>query len=305
VSEPPGELREQQAYGLLFLVSLVWAGNFLAAKIALQVVGPVTLTALRAVIASLVLLWYVRFSYQTWPSVSSADLRTFFILSVTGLVSNTTIWYVGLRKTFAMNAAIVGATGPIFIALLSATWLREPLSRLNYVGIALSTLGVLLTVTRGSVRTVLDLDLQTGDFFIVVGQAVWAVYSVYARQVSRQFSPTIIATGSYFCSAAILVPLALFERPWTALSAVTVGTVLAVLYAGIVVTISHVWFYWGIRVVSATVAGLAVNLIPFEVLTLSWLLLREPVTWVQVLGALIVISGVGLASRKPAPADTP
>jgi drug/metabolite transporter (DMT)-like permease len=84
-----------------------------------------------------------------------------------------------------------------------------------------------------------------------------------------------------------------------------VGTVLAVLYAGIVVTISHVWFYWGIRVVSATVAGLAVNLIPFEVLTLSWLLLHEPVTWVQVLGALIVISGVGLASRKPAPADTP
>ena len=53
--------------------------------------------------------------------------------------------------------------------------------------------------------------------------------------------------------------------------------------------------------VSATVAGLTVNLIPFEVLGLSWLLLREPVTWIQVTGALIVISGVGLATRKPAP----
>jgi drug/metabolite transporter (DMT)-like permease len=300
---PPGrELREEQAYGLLFLISIIWAGNFLAGKIALQVVGPITLTALRAIIASVVLLWYVRFSYQTWPTIGPADLRTFFILSVTGLVTNTTIWYVGLRHTFAMNAAIVGATGPVFIALLSATWLREPLSRLNYAGIALSTLGVLLTVTRGSIRAVLDLDLQRGDFFILLGQAIWAVYSVYARQVSRQYSPTIITTGTYLFSAVILGPLALVERPWTVLPAVTTGTVLAVLYAAIVVTVSHVWFYWGIRVVSATVAGLAVNLLPFEVLGLSWLFLGEPVTWLQVAGALIVISGVGLATRKARPA---
>jgi drug/metabolite transporter (DMT)-like permease len=286
----------------LLLVSLIWAGNFLAGKVALQVVGPLTLTALRAVLASIVLLWYVRFSYPTWPTVSRSDLRTFLILALTGLVSNTTIWYVGLQRTFAMNAAIVGATGPVFIALLSATWLREPLSRVNQAGILLSTLGVLLTVTRGSLRAILDLDLQPGDFFILLGQAIWSVYSVYARQVSRQFSPTIVAAGSYLFSAAILVPLALIERPWISLRGVTLGPLLAILYAAIMVTISHVWFYWGIRVVPATVAGLAVNLIPFEVLGLSWLLLGEPVTWVQVAGALIVISGAGLATRKPAPA---
>ena len=296
--QPGRELREQEAYGLLLLISLIWAGNFMAGKIALQVIGPLTLTALRAVIATVFLLWYVRFTYQTWPTVSAADLRTFFILSVTGLVTNTTVWYFGLQRTFAMNAAIVGATGPVFIALLSATWLREPLSRVNLAGILLSTAGVVLTVTRGSLRAVLDLDLHTGDFFILVGQAIWAVYSVYARQVSRQFSPVIITTGSYIFSALLLAPLALFERPWMALPSVTWGTVLAVLYAAIVVTISHIWFYWGIRVVSAPVAGLAVNLIPFEVLGLSWLFLREPVTWVQVFGALIVISGVGLATRK-------
>jgi len=301
VAEPRRELREQEAYGLLLLISLIWAGNFLAGKIALQVVGPLTLTALRAVLASAFLLWYVRFTYPTWPTVSASDLRTFLVLSLTGLVTNTTIWYVGLRRTFAMNAAIVGATGPIFIALLSATWLREPLSRVNYAGIVLSSLGVVLTVTRGSLRAVLDLDLQTGDFFILLGQGIWAVYSVYARHVSRQYSPTIITTGSYLISAVILAPLALLERPWASLPAATVGSVLAILYAAIVVTISHIWFYWGIRVVSATVAGLTVNLIPFEVLGLSWLLLREPVTWVQVAGALIVISGVGLATRKPAP----
>ena len=148
------ELREHEAYALLLLISFVWAGNFLAGKIALQVVGPLTLTALRAVLASAILLWYLRLSYPTWPAVRVGDLRTFLILALTGLVTNTTLWYFGLQRTLAVNAAIVGATGPIFVALLSATWLGERLSRVNLAGIALSSLGVILTVTRGSIHAV-------------------------------------------------------------------------------------------------------------------------------------------------------
>jgi drug/metabolite transporter (DMT)-like permease len=293
------ELSERQAYGLLLLTSLIWTGNFLAAKVALEVVGPITLSALRAVLASVVLLWYVRLSYQTWPGGSLSDFRAFVILAVTGLVTNTTLWYFGLARTLAVNAAIVGATGPIFVALLSATWLRERLTPLNLAGIVLSTVGVVLTVTRGSLRAVLDLDLHVGDFLILGGQAIWAVYSVYARLVSRHFAPTVVTAGSYVVSAAILVPLSLVERPWTALPELRAATVLAILYAAFAVTLSHIWFYWGIRVVSAPVASLTVNLLPFEVIGLSWLFLDEPLTWVHVWGALIVIAGVVLATRKP------
>ena len=82
-------------------------------------------------------------------------------------------------------------------------------------GIVLSTLGVVLTVTRGSLRAILDLDLYPGDFFILAGQAIWAVYSVYARQVARRFSPIVVTTGSYIVSAFFLIPLALVERPWS------------------------------------------------------------------------------------------
>jgi len=292
------ELQEKEAYGLLFLISLIWTGNFIAGKVALQVVGPLTLTALRSTIATVVLLWYVRFTYQTWPSVTAADLRIFLVLSLTGMVTTTTLWYYGLARTLAINAAILGAMGPVFVSLLSLTWLREPLTRLNVLGIVISTAGVILTVTRGSLQVLLDLDLHIGDFFILSGQAIWAAYSVYARQVSRQFPPTVITTGVYIVSTAILVPLSLIERPWTTLPHATVGTVIAVLYAAILVTISHIWFYWGMRVVSAAVASLTVNLLPLEMLAFSWLVLGEPVTWAHVLGAFVVIGGVVLATRK-------
>jgi drug/metabolite transporter (DMT)-like permease len=298
VAQTERELHEREAYGLLFLISLIWAGNFIAGKVALQVVGPITLTALRAVIATVVLLWYVRFTHQTWPSVSAADVRIFLILALTGLVTNTTLWYCGLRHTLAINAAILGAMGPVFVALLSATWLRERLTSLNLLGIMVSSAGVVLTVTRGSLRVLLDLDLHRGDFVILGSQTLWAVYSVYARQVSRQFSPTVITAGTYIVSATFLVPLSLVERPWAALPHVTLTTVLAILYAAILVTLSHIWFYWGLRVVPAPVAALTVNLIPFQVLAVSWLLLGEAVTWAHVLGALVVIAGVALATRR-------
>ena len=72
MAKPQRELQEHEAYGLLLLISLVWAGNFMAGKLALEVVGPITLTALRAVLASGVLLWYVRWSYPVWPVATAA-----------------------------------------------------------------------------------------------------------------------------------------------------------------------------------------------------------------------------------------
>jgi drug/metabolite transporter (DMT)-like permease len=54
-------------------------------------------------------------------------------------------------------------------------------------------------------------------------------------------------------------------------------------------------------VVSAAVASLTVNLIPFEVLAVSWILLGEAVTWAHVVGALVVILGVALATRRDEP----
>lgn len=301
------DLREEEAYGVLLLVSVIWAGNFMAGKLTLQVVGPITLTALRAVLASGVLFWYVRLTYHVWPVATLADLRTFLILALTGLVGNTTLWYYGLHLTLAVNAAIIGATGPIFVAVLSAWWLRERLTPLNVAGILLSTAGVVLTVTRGSLRVLIDLDLNAGDFLILAGQGIWAIYSVYARHVARRFAPTVVTTGSYLVSAALLIPLALLERPWRTLPSVSGPVLLAILYAAVVVTLSHIWFYWVSRVVPAAVAALTVNLIPFEVLAFSWLFLHEAVSWVHVVGALVVIFGAALATRKAAPraADGP
>jgi drug/metabolite transporter (DMT)-like permease len=116
--------------------------------------------------------------------------------------------------------------------------------------------------------------------------------------VARQYAPIVVTTGSYIVSALFLIPLSLVEQPWRALPHLTLTAVVAIAYAASLVTLSHIWFYRGLRVVSAAIASLTVNLLPFEVLGLSWLFLDEPLSWVHVAGALVVIAGVALATRK-------
>ena len=64
------------------------------------------------------------------------------------LTGNSTLWYTGLRYTSPANAGILGAAAPVVVALAASAWLRERLSRINLVGITLTTAAVV--IARGS-----------------------------------------------------------------------------------------------------------------------------------------------------------
>ena len=93
----------------LSLVALLWAGNFPASKIGLTELGPVTLTAVRAVLVTPVLILLARLLHGPFPSLRRSDYTTFVVLSLTGLVGNTTIWFWGMKYTSPINAGILGA----------------------------------------------------------------------------------------------------------------------------------------------------------------------------------------------------
>ena len=61
-----------RAYSLLFLVTLLWAGNFPFGKLALTELGPITLTAARALVAAPLLVLAARLAYGPLPAGGSA-----------------------------------------------------------------------------------------------------------------------------------------------------------------------------------------------------------------------------------------
>ena len=291
-------MTHRHAYALLLVVALIWAGNFPLAKLGLAELGPLTLASLRALIAAPLLLLAARLLEGPLPPLARRDLTAVIVLGVTGFVGNSTLWYTGMRFTTPANAGILGAAAPVVVALAASGWLRERLSPVNLAGISLTMAAVVLTIAQGSVQVLLTLSANRGDVIILVSQLLWVAYTLYSRANRSGFSPLVMLAGAHLVAAGLLLPLALLERPWQSLPAASRVAVVVVLYSALLGTPAHLAFYQAVRTVGPGRAAVFTNLIPFLVLGFSWLLVGEPIRWYHWLGALGVIAGVALTTRR-------
>ena len=294
-------MTHRDAYALLLGVALLWAGNYPLAKIGLHELGPVTMSALRAVVAAPLLVLVSRLLEGPLPPLQRRDLIAVVVLAVSGFVGNSALWYVGLRWTSPANAGILGAASPVMVALAAAAWLRERVSPVNMAGIGLTLAAVLLTIAQGSPRTLLTLSVNRGDVIILVSQSLWVVYTLYSRANLSTFSPLQMLAGAHVVAAGLLLPMALVERPWQAFAHASWVGFSVVLYSALLGTPAHIAFYQAVRTVGPSRAAVFMNLIPFMVLGLSWLMLGEPIHWYHWVGAIGVIGGVVLTTRRSLP----
>jgi len=291
----------RDAYALLLGVALLWAGNYPLAKIGLHELGPVTMSALRAVVAAPLLVLVSRLLEGPLPRLARRDLIAVVVLAVSGFVGNSALWYVGLRWTSPANAGILGAASPVVVALAAAAWLRERVSPVNMAGIGLTLAAVLLTIAQGSPRTLLTLSVNRGDVIILVSQSLWVVYTLYSRANLSTFSPLQMLAGAHVVAAGLLLPMALVEGPWQAFAHASWVGFSVVLYSALLGTPAHIAFYQAVRTVGPSRAAVFMNLIPFMVLGLSWLMLGEPIHWYHWVGAIGVLGGVVLTTRRSLP----
>jgi drug/metabolite transporter (DMT)-like permease len=290
-------MNDRRAYAMLLLVILFWAGNYPVGKLGVGDLGPITLTGGRALLAGPLLLAVARLTAPLSRPLARADYIAFAVLGGTGLVTNTTLWYWGLKYTTALNAGILGAAAPIFVSVASASLFGDRLTVRNWLGIALTVLAVVLTVAKGSLTVLLTLSINHGDLIILASQVAWITYSLYSRAAASTLPPVWVMAGANLAAGLVLVPLAvLVERPWQSWWAWRGWVV--VLYGALPVTLGHLWFYEIVRAIGAGRAVTFLNLMPFVVLAMAWLLVGEQIHVYHIVGAALVAAGVYLVTRR-------
>jgi drug/metabolite transporter (DMT)-like permease len=203
----------RRAYLLLVVVIVFWAGNYPLGKLALEELGPLTLTGARTLLAAPLLVAVARLTAPLPRPLGRPDYAAFLVLGLSGLVANTTVWYLGLKHTTALNAGIVGASSPIFVGVAAALLLGDRLTPRNWLGIGLSVAAVLLTVAKGSPAVLLRFEVNRGDLLILASQLAWVVYSLYSRAAASTLPPVWIMAGANVVGGVVLVPLALLVEP--------------------------------------------------------------------------------------------
>ncbi len=284
------------AAALLCMVSIIWGGSFIAAKVALGELTPVALATIRFTLTGAFFLGLVvvRPEYRARPR-SIPRLAFFGLLAVTFYFI---LQYGGVQRTSASLSAMVITLSPLVVVILSAAFLGEHVSLWNVVGIALATTGALFLVSRGAVD-VGGSEYWLGVLFLVLDVISWGIYNVIGKHTLMAESPTTLTAYMMILGAVGLVPFALTDGGLSAIPTLSPRVWVAVAYLVVLSTIiAYLAYNHALQMIPASKAGVFQYLNPVAAVVFSHILLNEPVGLLMVVGGLMSIGGVYLATRS-------
>lgn len=278
----------------------------IAAKFVLQELSPLLVTTARFAVAVPVLLWlaYRQDPTGLWPSLTRR-WPTWLAFGLAGTVLSPNLTYRALSLTTVFNISLLNLATPTITALVAAVWLREYMTRRQWLGFAISASGLLLAISGGSLATLAAFRFHPGDLWMLASNCVWACYVVGSRREMRTTSPVAMSAYGALFGSLLLVPLALWElgaRPPQQVSATTI--VLVILVGLLVSVVALIWWNTGVARAGAGRAVIFGNLQPIFAAALAFLFLGETIRLYQVVAGIIVACGVWLTTTGPQPAPT-
>lgn len=285
-----------RAWVYLLLCNLLWAGNYMSGKFAIQEFSPLWITFLRWVMAVAILLPIAAcWEKPAWRTFSRTTWLRLAGMGLCGVVAFNLLIYSALQYTSPLNGALVSALTPAMALALTAVALRERITRLQLAGLFVSLLGVSVTLTQGRLDQLLTMTYNRGDLLMLAADFAWVLYTVLGKQLGNVPPITATALSSAF-GLLIMLPAALANPLDTA--RISGAGVASIVYIALGASVLAFTFWnMAVRALGINKASLSINLIPVYTALLT-LLAGQPFYASQGVGGLLVISGLLIISRQ-------
>jgi drug/metabolite transporter (DMT)-like permease len=291
-------------------MTLIWGTNYALVKTAFRELDPQAFNALRLIEASAVMVGVNLLVRRHHPAVAEqtggeiASIfhtparvtgRDWLRLAWLGLVGHCLYQYLfigGLADTSVANGALIVASSPIVITLLSTLTGKERIGALHWAGTLLSFVGIYVVVGRGA-----DVNASSlrGDVMLLAAVCCWALYTIGARPLMARHSPVGVTALSMLLGTLMYLPLAapaLAEVAWTSVSALTwIKLVYSSLFA---LCVAYTIWYAAVREIGSARTSAYSNLLPIVAMATAYVWLREPLGLDKLGGAAAVLAGVAL-----------
>ncbi|MFM2083229.1 MAG: hypothetical protein RLY95_47 [Pseudomonadota bacterium] len=286
---------------LIFATPAFWSVNYLVARKAPAFIAPHMLAVARWGLAAILLGIFAWPEFKAKRHLIWAERWHCLVLGMLGMWMCGAWVYIGARTTSANNIALIYALSPVFIALAAALFLKEHLQGRQWLGVAVSLLGLVHVVIQGQWSAIAQTEFVAGDAWILGCAIAWAVYSILLKRWPSPFSPLarlvlIAASGALFT-----LPLALLEASSGLAYSQTIWnstTVLIVLGAAIFPSSGAYLAYSTLQKrIGASRTALVLYLGPLYAAALAWFALGEPLHSYHAIGAAIILPGIYLASQ--------
>lgn len=284
-------------YFLLVLCVLFWSANFVIGRFVAGSIMPFELAFFRWLGVFVVTLPFLLLHVKKIALAVKTDFWIVFVLACLGIAGFNTFLYIGLQDTTATNALLINSSIPILILFLSTIILKIRITKRQTIGILLSTFGVIYLVLKGDIHTLLTLNFNQGDFWVIVSSLCWASYSVLIK-----FKPSSLSSFEFFVTIVgmgtlILLPFYLYQgytmkRELSLLREYYWAIAYVIIFASL---LSYYLWHLGITHIGADKTGQFTHLMPVFGSILAYLFLGEFLEIYHLIGIVLIGFGIYLS----------
>jgi len=283
---------------VLFAV-IAWGASFIATKVALKDISPISIVWLRFTMGIIILGIAVAIRKQ-FALPNKSEWGYFAMLGFLAITFHQWLQSNALQTSEASTTAWIVATTPVFMALLGWVILKEELALAKIIGIGLAALGVLLVVTDGKfASSSIGRFGAPGDILILISAFNWAVVSVLSRRGLKSYSASlmifyVMTFGWIFSSALFLAGKNYVELPNLSMNGWIGITFLGIFCSGF----AYLAWYGALQGLSTAETGVFLYIEPLVAVVVAFFILGEAITGASLAGGAVILFGVWMVNKN-------
>ncbi len=287
---------------LYLIIATCFLGlNFHLARVILQEVGFIEAGFWRFLFGAGTLI-IIGFKALPDPKKILANFKGISLPGFIGLFGFNFFFFLGLKYSTAINAALIISLNPAITLLLSRQILKTQIKKIQLLGIFIAFLGAIYLIIKGNITDLANLEFNKGDILIFIANIFFALHHVWVKKFAGNFSSINFTLLTGLCC---LVGFSLL-LPVTGMAAVLTHSTpfwMAVFGIGCMGT-ALAYFLWqkGVHIVGADKAGIYMNVVPLSAAVLTFFF-NENLYLYHLIGGLLIVTGL-LITRMDKPTGT-
>lgn len=228
------------------------------------------------------------------------DFWAVFLLGFFGITVNSGLFFLGISLTSSINAGLIAASAPIFTILGAWLFLKDKSSKKLVIGAIIGLIGVLLISGQSILGRGISLDLL-GNFFLIV--SIWGTvgHEIMVKKLQNKYDTLLLTYVMFLVGALTFLPLAYFQlvHDPSFLMTLDIRGVTGIIF-GIFLSSLAAYFLWnwGLSQMPASRVGIFLYADPVAAVIISFFLLQEKLSFLDLLGALLIFLGIYIAESR-------
>lgn len=270
----------------------IWGSLYIASGIVLKQMSTFLLLFLRFFISSLLL---IAIGFRNFQKIRKEDWKSFLFIGFYGYFLSNAALMLGIQYSTSSFSSLINATSPVVITLFAVWILKEQIHKKDVISLALSIVGAAVVI-----GSPVETPSAFGVACCIFSVLLWSYVTIHIKKLTAIYPP-IEVTAICMAIASVFAAPASFAYYKITGDAVHFSTALLfpVIYICLICTaFSHYLWNLSLQKYGALYCASFYPLQPIVSVLLGIILMHEPITVPFLIGLVLIIAGLFIATRK-------